>query len=228
MSFYLLPPVSYQTQQKLKSQVEHKKANSKRRSSRQHSVASHHSSNSSIQSPSIFTKNTNRSVDIDEISNLDSLSISSDHSLSKPDSKNTRKQRNQTFNYNYNHDMNEVLKFTKSQSHLRHGKRSSASASTASSMFSGSTKESRDSQESENLLHNQFRIPNYNKPPIESDDYSQQEIHLELSDEGEEPDDESEENNLTRVYSDVDSIFSTKASETPEKPSKSSKFKKFF
>lgn len=138
MSFYLLPPVSYQTQQKLKNQVERKKqskhkhrhdSKSSTRTHRQQSIDSSASSIRSppklVRSPSIFTKNTGERS-IDELSNLDSLSIRSDNSnqsnqttkttkttkSSKSDKE--RKAKNHTYNYTHTTDINEIIKYGRS------------------------------------------------------------------------------------------------------------------
>ncbi|CAH6720330.1 hypothetical protein CLIB1444_03S09516 [[Candida] jaroonii] len=181
----------------------------------------------SMRTPSISSRSPNNQVvshnklfnkpnkSIDEISNLDSLSFSSDlnESLLEKDNK-KEKKKNHTFNYNYNSEINEFIKYQ--------SKHRPSIKSTNSSIYS---KDSYNSHlKYDNYQHNyhniEFNIGNYSKMD-KFDHISNYSIPPDLTpDQGdnEENDilDEDEENKLTRVYSDVDSIFSTKI-ETPKK-----------
>lgn len=249
MSFYLLPPVSYQTQQKMKAKMEKDKKRKERKDKRKQSVSSSSSSmhsgqtkdgsrNNSIshvptssssmismRTPSVSSRSPtnpmlphnklfnkpNRSID--EISNLDSLSISSDLCNESLLDTKKEKKKNHTFNYNYNSEINEFIKYQ--------SKHRPSVKSTNSSIYS---KDSYNSHLKYDNYHNyhkiEFNIGNYSKMD-KFDHISNYSIPPDLTpDQGdnEENDilDEDEENKLTRVYSDVDSIFSTKI-ETPKK-----------
>lgn len=272
MSFYLLPPVSYQTQQKLKNQVERKKqskhkhrhdSKSSTRTHRQQSIDSSASSIRSppklVRSPSIFTKNTGERS-IDELSNLDSLSIRSDNSnqsnqttkttkttkSSKSDKE--RKAKNHTYNYTHTTDINEIIKYGRSHrskyasSHVTPSNYSAVSqyepsnytasqyspSECSSSLYSDLADDRHPPQAGVNpnfkLDFNKVPQMTTRKPNLEPImDSPSSESHLDNSDgyknsfeySDEEQDEEDDTNKLTRVYSDVDSIFSTK-SEVPK------------
>lgn len=231
MSFYLLPPVSYQTQQKLKKQVDRKKEQKHRR---KHSE----SSNASIRSPksvkanSIFNKTvSNRSVD--EISNLDSLSIHSEKSELSTVSK---KEKKHTFNYSYNTDLNEAVRYSskhKTPSDKRRYNGSiyspsqyAASNYTASQYQNSAYSSSLYSDEDSSITRQTTQMPAASQSaqsqldaPIinikqDRDEYANEDyknsLDFQLSE------DDEDENKLTRVYSDVDSIFSTKVDSSPK------------
>lgn len=114
MSFYLIPATSYQTQQKLKSQMQKKKSPHHRRLS---SSSTSHSTPRSYQA---------------------SMSSSSSAELSVVESRSGRKdvdrKKSTVFNYDCNKDVNEVIKFSRDQKRRSQRK----SASLASSMVSSS------------------------------------------------------------------------------------------
>lgn len=215
MSFFLLPPVSYQTQQKLKANAERKKSKSRShklslsshsiRLQRQNSVVS---LRSSIKSTSTCIKKTDSiNPAIDELPNLDSLLISSSNS-------DIRKPKLNTFNYNYHSDINDIIGH---KSHRRHTKSRHNSYTEITSDYSPSVYPASQYSTYASSDHDSIAVvnPNYKMEfkEVEDDSYKNS-MEFQLS---EDEDEEAETNKLTRVYSDVDSIFSTKVESTPRK-----------
>lgn len=208
MSFYLLPPVSYQTQQKLKRQMNEKKSSrSKSRSQSRSQSRSSHSSTRSSQSPSLDSK----SFDLNSILLPNSKLLDLERSESS-----LEEGKKSTFNYECNSDINEIMKYNKDhhrKSQTRHHKKNSMSAS--SSMYT------RTSFETEPEVKVNFKEVNFGGETLqEPAQISKGETIRE--EEIEDFDNESLPE-LTKEYSNVSSIFSTKKD---DKLSKNKLFKR--
>lgn len=190
MSFYLIPAVSYQTQQKLKNHVHDQKAQGGRRSRQlllPHSIFSNDSKQDSVTPRSSHRRSSKQESTIS--SNVSTISTDSltkamedlDTTSIFSSSKNSRHNRKSSvFNYDLNAEINEVLKYAKDTKRKRKGK----SHSPASSINS---------------------IPNNSSTPdveVNFKDVRYEPIHSEDNEE------EEEEAQLTRTYSNVSSIFS--------------------
>lgn len=191
MSFYLIPAVSYQTQQKLKNHVHDQKARGGRRSrqllqphsifsndSKQDSVTPRSSHRRSSKQDSTISSNAS-TISTDSLARaMEDLDTASVFSSSKP----SRHQRKSSvFNYDLNAEINEVLKYAKDTKR----KRKSKSHSLASSINSMPT--------------------NLHTPEVKVDfkEVRYEPVHSEDNEEEEE-----EDAPLTRTYSNVSSIFS--------------------
>lgn len=228
MSFYLLPPVSYQTQQKVKNHVNRKKEHKNRRKHNESTSSSIRSTSKSVKSNSIYNK-TVSNKSIDELSNLDSLSI---HSEQSQISEVAKKEKKHTFNYSYNTDLNEAIKYSSKHRISSDRKRYNGSIYSPSQYTAS---QYQNSAYSSSLYSDEDSLLVRHNPTTTQTVESQHDTHIinikeeaeDLNNEdyknsfdfqlSEDDDDEQEANKLTRVYSDVDSIFSTKVDVSPKK-----------
>lgn len=257
MSFYLLPPVSYQTQQKLKHQVDKKKHKHKHKSEDRTHKKNDLSSDtttlgtvrSSVKSSKSISTKATAERSIDELSNLDSLSIASQQTSKTKDSKDSDKQsgskpgsgrrhKNHTYNYTHTSDINDIIKYTKTHRPKHSGSSTYAKSNYTASHYSRGSfspseyssslysepieQHSQTSGENPQEMEMEMQLLQWPKsgnahlvsPAITNNgngayEYSTPSEHH-YSDQDLDGDDDNEDNQLTRVYSDVDSIFSTK------------------
>ncbi|ODV76941.1 uncharacterized protein CANTADRAFT_8118 [Suhomyces tanzawaensis NRRL Y-17324] len=264
MSFYLLPAANYQTQQKLKEQMEGKKRELRKHSSTGSKKSSKSSAAPSIIAPSAYSSRTPRtsisSSGNDQFAATRKMSITSGDSKSSnettltapsrktqaasPSSNHHMKADNESFydnyspysrkhiikssasstagsidssrrpsavpssfNYSSNLDMSQVLKVSKQHAlHKKSTKLSESMSNLSIGETSGFDSESKD-------IKVEFKNVNFQvlEPPQVATKQPEETIDTIASDEDEDSEAESaSNNNLTKVYSNVSSIFSTK------------------
>lgn len=222
MNFYLVPLVSYQTQQKMKSQVSQHRASKSRRSSTATAGLSRVSTESGESGMTACTSAASTHSGSEKLRrgskawNMVTLEVS---------------KRLNTVNYDRNSDINDFLEMKKEQHrHSRHKSRSSGSATNSIASVRGPLSCLLVIEEPEPFIHPQSETVDEIAAPVlmqfKEVQYDKQTTTKDLPDQESLPCDSVSEAELSRCYSDESSIFSIGEAEKERrriaKPSKTS------